>query len=374
MAARVAMGKCKYCNRSSIIVSDTLGYCGECIRTHFDEVWPDIDKVHEASRKRFGLPVHAPKDPHGVRCRGCVRDCQIPESGLGYCGIRRNEKGRIKGGTAREGNLSFYYDSLPTNCVADWVCPGGTGAGYPTYAVRDGSEYGHYNLAVFYHACSFNCLYCQNWSFKERTFSKTMISARHVAGAVNNQTSCICYFGGDPTPQILHAIATSRLAIKANKGRILRICWESNGSMNERFLKPMAELSLGSGGCIKFDLKAWTEEIHTALCGVTKKATFENFKKLAARIDERPAPPFLIASTLLVPGYVDEKEVEGIARFVSSLNPDIPYVLLGFYPHFYMNDLPATSQSHAMTCKEIAQNMGLKNVRIGNIQLLSHAY
>lgn len=368
------MGVCRHCKQSSITVSDVLGYCVECIRTHFDKAWADIKEVHEESRRQFRLPLYAPKDPKGIKCRGCVRDCHIPDGGLGYCGIRRNEQGKIKGGRPHEGNLYFYYDPLPTNCVADWVCPARTGAGHPRYAFRDGPEYGYYNLAVFYHACSFNCLYCQNWNFKERTLSGTTLTSKDLAGAVNDRTACICYFGGDPTPQILHAFTASRLAVKAAKGRPLRICWETNGSADERFLKTMAELSLSTGGCIKFDLKAWSEEVHTALCGVTNKQTLKNFERLAARINERPVPPFLIASTLLVPGYVDEREVEGIAKLISSLNPDIPYALLGFYPHFYIRDLPTTSKRHAIRCKEIAEKVGLRNVRIGNVHLLGNYY
>ncbi|MGD9233966.1 MAG: hypothetical protein PVH67_08905, partial [Desulfobacterales bacterium] len=77
-----------------------------------------------------------------------------------------------------------------------------------------------------------------------------------------------------------------------------------------------------------------------------------------------------IASTLLVPGYVDEPEVEKIAGFISSLNPKIPYSLLAFYPQFYLNDLPTTSKSHALRCKAIAEKAGLKNIRIGNVHLL----
>jgi len=61
--------------------------------------------------------------------------------------------------------LSWYHDPLPTNCVGDWVCAGGTGAGFPEYAHSPGPEHGYSNLAVFFHACSFNCLYCQNWTF-----------------------------------------------------------------------------------------------------------------------------------------------------------------------------------------------------------------
>jgi len=71
--------------------------------------------------------------------------------------------------TADAGKLSWYHDPLPTNCVGDWVCAGGTGAGFPDYANCPGPERGYKNLAVFFHACSFNCLYCQNWQFRKET-------------------------------------------------------------------------------------------------------------------------------------------------------------------------------------------------------------
>jgi len=175
---------------------------------------------------------------------------------------------------------------------------------------------------------------------------------------VDQKTSCICYFGGDPTPQILHAIKTSKIALKHAGHRILRICWETNGSMQTPFLAMMADLSLRSGGCIKFDLKAWDERIHLALCGVTNQKTLDNFRMLAKWTDQRPEPPLLIAST----------------GFISSLNPEIPYSLLAFYPQFYLNDLPTTSKSHAQRCKAVAEKAGLKNVRIGNVHLLREDY
>jgi len=131
---------------------------------------------------------------------------------------------------------------------------------------------------------------------------------------------------------------------------------------------------LKSGGCVKFDLKAWDDRLHQALCGVSNKKTLENFGQLSKLIPKRPDPPFLIASTLLVPGYVDEEEVHDIAQFISSLNPEIPYSLLAFYPSFYLRDLPTTSRRHALRCQEIAMHAGIRRVRIGNTHLLSEAY
>ena len=82
----------------------------------------------------------------------------------------------------------------------------------------------------------------------------------------------------------------------------------------------------------------------------------------------------LIASTLLIPGYVDIYEVQQLAEFIAGLSPLIPYSLLAFHPQFYMDDLPTTSRSHAQKAKQVAEKAGLKNVRIGNIHLLGDAY
>jgi pyruvate formate lyase activating enzyme len=140
--------------------------------------------------------------------------------------------------------------------------------------------------------------------------------------------------------------------------------------MNKHILDRMIELALKSGGCIKFDLKAWNEDLHIALTGVTNKRTVENFARAGRKTKQRPVPPLLIANTLLIPGYIDEDEIRGISRFVASINPDIPYSLLAFYPHFYMSDLPKTQRVIADRCLAIACEEGLKNVRIGNIHLL----
>ena len=365
------MSQCKLCNTISKRISKELGVCLKCIREIPEKALSIAMETQRRSRAAFGLPETPPKDPQGFPCNICVNECRIPEDGMGYCGLRENKGGRLAGVSPKEGKLSWYHDPLPTNCVGEWVCPGGTGTGYPKYAHSSGPEYGYKNLAVFFHACSFNCLYCQNWHFRNETLRPHTNSEHKLASDVDERTSCICYFGGDPTPQLPFALRASKLALEKNKGRLLRICWETNGSMGSGLLDKMIELSLNSGGCIKFDLKAWDENLHIALTGITNKRTLENFSRVGERIKTRSVPPLLIASTLLVPGYIDENEVGGIARFIASIGPDIPYSLLAFYPHFYMSDLPLTSRGLSERCLKAAQEAGLINVRIGNVHLLA---
>lgn len=140
--------------------------------------------------------------------------------------------------------------------------------------------------------------------------------------------------------------------------------------MSPENLEQVMSLSLESGGCVKFDLKAMNKNIHFALCGVDNIRTLENFASAAKLIPQRPDPPPLVASTLLVPGYIDAKEVKAIASFIAEQDPSIPYVLLGYHGDFLMTDLPATSSKQAQEYLAVAKAAGLKRVRLGNVHIL----
>jgi pyruvate formate lyase activating enzyme len=305
-----------------------------------------------------------------MTCNLCVHGCRMDRDQVGYCGIRCGTARSLRLDGRKRAKVSSYLDPLPTNCVADWVCAGGSGSGYPEYAHQPGPEVGYYNLAVFFESCNFNCLYCQNWHFKGNRDRLPWQSLADLARRISTRTSCVCYFGGDPTPQLPYSIRVSKRMREEHPGRILRICWETNGSMHPAWLTPMARLSLESGGCVKVDLKAWHGSTHQALCGFDNRLVLDNFIRLARLSRERPAPPLLVASTLLVPGYVDEVEVAHLANFIAELNPDIPYALLAFAPQFELARFPTTSRKQAEVCMEAARRAGLRNVRLANQHLL----
>ncbi|MCS6953336.1 MAG: radical SAM protein [Bryobacterales bacterium] len=317
------------------------------------------EQAHAATRRAFALPEMPPQTAGGRLCPLCSRECVIGEGQRGYCGLRTVRNGRLVNlaGTPARGLLTWYRDPLPTNCVADWVCRGSRMQGF-------------HNLAVFYESCTLNCLFCQNWHFRETRVTASGISAEELASAANARTFCVCFFGGDPASQMPHALAAGRLLAR----RGVTVCWETAGMSRARLLDYAVELSLRSGGCVKFDLKAYDDTLHRALTGGSNAPTLENFARVARRIPERPDPPLLVASTLLVPGYVDAAEVGRIARFIASLDPSIPYALLGFAPHFAMGDLLRTSLSHAEEAEAAARAAGLTRVRIGNRHLLGADY
>jgi pyruvate formate lyase activating enzyme len=309
------------------------------------------------------LPEVAPPVGEGVACKLCAQECRIPEGQVGYCGLPAGGRHRAK--------VSWYYDALPTNCVAAFVCPAGTGCGYPRFARCPGPERGFKNLAVFYETCSLNCLFCQNWTYRQSARRNPTVSAQQLAEAVDAKTACICFFGGDPTPQLPHSLEAARLALARRPGEVLRVCWETCGNMHPKLLDQMADLALATGGCIKFDLKVWHESVHMTLTGASNQRSLENFRRVARRVHERPEVPLLVASTLLVPGYVDAEEVGRLARFIAGLDRGIPYSLLAFHPDFLMDDLPVTSRAQLQRCYQAAQEGGLTRLHVGNWHLLA---
>lgn len=364
--------QCIICNRNQN-VSKTLPICRSCILEKFELCKEKILESHNKTREIFGLsPIELldVSTESSISCQICARKCKLQEGTTGFCGIRFRISDTIQGPSKDYAFVSWYLDPLPTNCVADWICPGGTGCGYPNFAMRKGPEYGYFNLAVFFEACNLNCLYCQNWHFREPRRRKILRHLDQILQAMTSQVTCICFFGGDPSPQAPFAINLSEQALEKRKGKILRICWETNGLFNKPFLDKVIEISLKSGGIIKFDIKAWHEELYIALTGGSKKKVFENFQYVAQFFNERKEIPLLTASTLLVPFYVEEEEVYQIAKFIAEINPEIPYRILAYSPQFFLRDLPLITREKAYRALELAKKVGLKRVSLGNEHLL----
>ncbi|MGC9050260.1 radical SAM protein [Pyrobaculum sp.] len=364
------MGTCKLCGRSSVTISDSLGVCVDCLRSRPGKALEIAKRAHVISRSKFRLPAEPPE--RGVRCGICGRGCLVPEGGVGYCGLVRNAGGRLvrPGGGVSIGVLSYYYDPIPTNCVADWVCPASTGRGYPKYARTPWGEVGYYNLAVFYGACSLDCLFCQNWQYREYPAKPKLVSVEELEAAMSKKVTCVCFFGGDPAPQTVHALLVARRA--AERG--VRVCWETSGQLAPHLLDKVVESSLKTGGIVKFDLKAFTPSVYKALTDGEVDIVLRNFKVAARRFRERPEVPLVVASILLVPGYVDEVEVDLLTKFIARVEPEVPTRFLAFHPDYMMRDLPPTSIRHAETALKIARENGLVEVSLGNWWLLGDCY
>jgi len=350
------MARCENCGRESGTISKTLGLCRDCIQSDSIEVKNTLSSIHRKIRESYGLPGSRPHRDPGIRCTLCINECVLGEGETGLCGLRVVRNGRIrhKGGVPSRGLVSFRSDSLPTNCVASWVCDGS-------------KQRGKRSLAVFYQSCTANCIYCQNWEFKEvDTTEASGMTYRELVSETTDETFCVCFFGGDPASQMPFALAAAREFAR----RGIRVCWETNGTMHPRLLEKAMEISLETRGCMKMDLKALDDSLHRALTGISNTGILENFRRAAGLAAQRSDPPALIASTLLVPGYVGKEQVEKITSFIATVDQTIPYTMLAYSPSFYMKDLPYTSVEEAETSLAAAHKSGLQRIHIGNHHLI----
>ena len=365
---------CKLCGKEGAPVAGILGVCRECMIRHWDEAKPFVEIGRKQSREEFDLPQKKNLSGGGgdrnlVSCEECVNQCKIPPGNMGFCAMKDNRSGRLHhiAGSQSQGFVDYYYDPLPTNCVAAWVC-GERGRTKTRLILPTAAQ--DKNLAVFYQSCTFDCLFCQNWQYRIDLRTPRRLSAAELAAAVDSHTRCVCYFGGDPASQMGHCIAASRIIMERKEGKV-RICWETNGSSHPQLMRKAAEIALATGGTVKIELKAFTPEIHYALTGCSNSHTLENIRMLAAMTKERPDSPLLCVSTLLVPGYISSIEVGLIARFLAECDPGIPLALLAFYPTHLFPDLPVTSREHAEKAEAAAREGGITNIQIGNLHLLS---
>ncbi|KXA92023.1 hypothetical protein AKJ64_04230 [candidate division MSBL1 archaeon SCGC-AAA259E17] len=357
-------------------MSSSLPLCLDCIRETPEKALEIAAGVHSKAREEIGLPPRVPKNSEGIECSYCANNCRIPRGGRGYCNLSKNKEGRLtrKLGTPEKAVGSWYRDPHPTNCVAAWCCAGGSGSEYPDYAKTPAGDRGYKNAAVFLGACCYHCLYCQNARWREMASSREPVLERNeLVEEISSDRSitCLCWFGGTPEPQSPFVYEVSkRIRERAEeKGRIFRICLEANGNFSWPRLKRIAEISLESGGGIKFDLKAWNENLNRVLSGVGNEPTYDNFERLGELHAKRKEPPFLRASTLLVPGYIDLKEIRNIASFISEVDPTIPYSLLAYGPAYMLGDLPTTEKEFAFRAKDVAEGEGVERV-MGNKHLL----
>ncbi len=221
---------CLVCGVPASSTTRSFRVCPTCLREHPSNALPVLRKAHGQRRAQLGLPATPPRSHRGIPCRVCANECDLGRGDIGYCGLRRNVKGRLQTlTTPTHGRLHSYVDRHVTNCCAAWFCPAGTGAGFPLYAYTRGPELGYANLAIFLYGCNFDCFFCQNATHRDVSTARIVTVDALVTQTQHNPAiSCWCFFGGSPEPQLPFAIHASKTVI-ASIDRRLRICFEWNG-------------------------------------------------------------------------------------------------------------------------------------------------
>ncbi len=275
-----------------------------------------------------------------VRCRLCNHRCLIKDGAKGICGVRENSDGTLR---------SLVYPKV----IARNVDPIEK---KPLFHFLPGSR--SYSIATV--GCNFRCLFCQNSDISQmpadrgRVWGEDMAPEVIVREALATGCATISYTYTEPTVYFELALDTARIG----SARGLKNIFVSNGYMTEECLREIHPDLHGAN----VDLKAFTDSFYKEQCGAKLEPvlnTLQTMVELGIWVE---------VTTLLIPGLNDtEEELRGIARFLFSLDPGIPWHISRFHPTYRLTHVSPTQARSLGRAREIGFEEGLQYVYTGNI-------
>lgn len=308
-------------------------------------VLPKLVKFGDAQEAQIGLikPQKAlyyeTLSKKKVKCLLCPRRCIITKGNRGFCRVRENRNGE-------------YYTLVHSNPCAVHIDPIEK---KPLFHFLPSTT----ALSLATAGCNFTCKNCQNWDISQANPDDTInfeISPEMMVNlALKYTTPTIAYTYTEPTVFFEYMLETAKIAKK--KG-VLNI-YHSNGFINQ---KPLLELIPYLDGA-NIDLKAFSNEFYQNITGGTLYPVLETLKTL------KKQGVWLEITNLVIPTKNDsESMIKELCQWVKeNLGNDVPIHLSRFYPQYKLQNLPPTPIETLNNASEIARNIGLHYVYIGNV-------
>jgi pyruvate formate lyase activating enzyme len=283
-------------------------------------------------------------DPVGdgtVACRVCAHRCVIKPGKLGVCAVRENRDGRL---------VTLVYGEV----VAAHVDPIEK---KPLYHFFPGSR----ALSIATPGCNFHCGFCQNWQISQ--------APRRVGGGISGEPfppedvvrvareercRSISYTYTEPTIFFEYAHDTAVLAREAG----LANNFVTNGYMTAEALEALRPAL----DAANVDLKAFRDETYRKVCGARLEPVLDSIRRM------KEMGIWVEVTTLVVPGLNDgPAELEAIARFIASVDPDIPWHISRYHPDYEYTEAPATPVSTLRAAADAGRKEGLRYIYVGNV-------
>jgi pyruvate formate lyase activating enzyme len=283
----------------------------------------------------------SPGESGQVVCRLCAHRCVIAPGKLGVCAVRENRGGRL---------MTLVYGEV----VAAHVDPIEK---KPLYHFFPGSK----ALSVAAAGCNFRCGFCQNWQISQAPRRKGGGIAGEpfppeavVRAALDQGCRSISYTYTEPTIFFEYAFDTARLARDAG----LANNFVTNGYMTAEALETVRPYL----DAANVDLKAFEDATYKKVCGARLGPVLESIRRM------REFGIWVEVTTLVVPGLNDsDAELAGIARFIASVDPAVPWHISRFHPDFDYTEAPPTPLATLRRAGDIGRAAGLCHVYIGNV-------
>ncbi len=275
-----------------------------------------------------------------VVCELCPRLCKLKEGQRGFCFVRRN----LDGGMV----LTTY--GLSSGFCVDPIEKKPLNHFYPGTGVLSFGTAG----------CNLACRFCQNWSISKsreaQTLADTASPEAIAEAAVRSGSRSVAFTYNDPVIFLEYAVDVAA----ACHERGLKTVAVTAG---EILPEPRAEF-FGHMDAANVDLKAFTEDFYSRLCGMALQPVLDTLEYLVHETEV-----WVELTTLLIPGENDSPgEIDEMTRWVvSTLGPEVPMHFSAFHPDFKMNDLPPTPPETLTRARRIALDNGVRYAYTGNV-------
>lgn len=281
-----------------------------------------------------------------VQCNLCGRMCRIADGGLGFCKTQKNSDGKL---------FSINYHRI-ASCHTDPI------EKKPLYHFLPGSS--TYSIGGF--GCNFSCLNCQNYMLSMNSYDKfnstKILPETIVKNAINDNCLSISWTYNEPTLYFDFARETSLISHKEN----LKNAFVSNGYMSEESLRE----TLNFIDAFNIDLKFFDDKLYREICGGKLDIVLNNLKAI------HQSKSHLEITTLLINDLnTDEDHIRLICNFVlDELGQEVPIHFSRFFPMHKMSDKSPTKIDYLIRAKEIALEMGIEYVYLGNMPADNNSY
>jgi pyruvate formate lyase activating enzyme len=280
------------------------------------------------------------KENNKVRCLACSHKCLIQDGKTGICGVRKNINSKLY--------LLVYGKVAAMN--VDPI------EKKPLYHFLPGTM----SFSIGTVGCNLRCDFCQNFDISQaskgknaRIFGRDISPSEIVQKAIQTGCKSISYTYNEPAIFIEFVKDIAKIAKRKKLKNIL----VTNGFFSREsfgYIKDYID-------AMNIDLKSFSEKFYEKYCGGKLKPVLETIKMA------HKAGIHIELTTLVIPGLNDSvSEFEKIAKFIASVDKNIPWHISRFFPMYKMLDREVTPLETLRKAEKIGKKH-LKYVHIGNV-------
>jgi pyruvate formate lyase activating enzyme len=274
-----------------------------------------------------------------VLCYACGHRCKIKPGRDGICKVRFNRDGKL-------------------------FVPRGYAAGIQLDPIEKKPFFhafpGRSALSFGMLGCDYHCSYCQNWITSQTMRDPAAIAQPEVIEPERIVELALVYKSPILVSTYNEPLITSEWAVevlKLAKPYGIHGAYVSNGNATPEvidYIRPYVDL-------YKVDLKGFNDRKYRQLGG-----------QLTVVLDAihllKEKGFWLEIVTLIVPGFNDDPaELKGIAQFIASVSPEIPWHVTAFHRDYRMTENSNTSARGLIDAVNIGREAGLYFVYAGNL-------